>query len=228
MLRKWEDLPDFMRTEAVRPYYDILSKKRKILAAKRAFDFVMASFLLVFLSPVMLIIIVAVKLDSKGEVFFRQERVTQYGKKFRIYKFRTMVKDADKLGSHVTTKDDARVTRTGKFLRKYRLDELPQLINIILQDMSFVGTRPEVSKYVERYTDEMYATLLLPAGVTSEASIRYKDEEKLLEELESADDVYVYKVLPQKMEYNLRILKEFGLAKDVRVIVQTLAAIMVG
>ncbi len=217
-----------MRTEAVRPYYDILSKKRKILAAKRAFDFVMASFLLVFLSPVMLIIIVAVKLDSKGEVFFRQERVTQYGKKFRIYKFRTMVKDADKLGSHVTTKDDARVTRTGKFLRKYRLDELPQLINIILQDMSFVGTRPEVSKYVERYTDEMYATLLLPAGVTSEASIRYKDEEKLLEELESADDVYVYKVLPQKMEYNLRILKEFGLAKDVRVIVQTLAAIMVG
>lgn len=217
-----------MRTEAVRPYYDILSKKRKILAAKRAFDFVMASFLLVFLSPVMLIIIVAVKLDSKGEVFFRQERVTQYGKKFRIYKFRTMVKDADKLGSHVTTKDDARVTRTGKFLRKYRLDELPQLINIILQDMSFVGTRPEVSKYVERYTDEIYATLLLPAGVTSEASIRYKDEEKLLEELESADDVYVYKVLPQKMEYNLRILKEFGLAKDVRVIVQTLAAIMVG
>ena len=133
MLRKWEDLPDFMRTEAVRPYYDILSKKRKILAAKRAFDFVMASFLLVFLSPVMLIIIVAVKLDSKGEVFFRQERVTQYGKKFRIYKFRTMVKEADKLGSHVTTKDDARVTRTGKFLRKYRLDELPQLINIILQ-----------------------------------------------------------------------------------------------
>lgn len=228
MLRKWEDLPDFMRTEAVRPYYDILSKKRKILAAKRAFDFVMASFLLVFLSPVMLIIIVAVKLDSKGEVFFRQERVTQYGKKFRIYKFRTMVKDADKLGSHVTTKDDARVTRTGKFLRKYRLDELPQLINIILQDMSFVGTRPEVSKYVERYTDEMYATLLLPAGVTSEASIRYKDEEKLLEELESADDVYVYKVLPQKMEYNLRILKEFGLAKDVRVIVRTLAAVMVG
>lgn len=217
-----------MRTEAVRPYYDILSKKRKILAAKRAFDFVMASFLLVFLSPVMLIIIVAVKLDSKGEVFFRQERVTQYGKKFRIYKFRTMVKDADKLGSHVTTKDDARVTRTGKFLRKYRLDELPQLINIILQDMSFVGTRPEVSKYVERYTDEMYATLLLPAGVTSEASIRYKDEEKLLEELESADDVYVYKVLPQKMEYNLRILKEFGLAKDVRVIVRTLAAVMVG
>lgn len=228
MLRRWEELPDFMRTEAVRPYYDILSNKKGTLAAKRAFDLVMASFLLILLSPVMLVIAIAVKLDSKGEIFFRQERVTQYGKIFKIYKFRTMIKDADKLGSQVTTKNDARVTRTGRFLRKYRLDETAQLINVLLGDMSFVGTRPEVPKYVKMYTDEMYATLLLPAGITSEASIMYKDEERLLAEAESADDVYVTQVLPQKMEFNLKDIKDFGFVRDVYVIMHTLTTIMVG
>ena len=217
-----------MRTEAVRPYYDILSNKKGTLAAKRAFDLVMASFLLILLSPVMLVIAIAVKLDSKGEIFFRQERVTQYGKIFKIYKFRTMIKDADKLGSQVTTKNDARVTRTGRFLRKYRLDETAQLINVLLGDMSFVGTRPEVPKYVKMYTDEMYATLLLPAGITSEASIMYKDEERLLAEAESADDVYVTQVLPQKMEFNLKDIKDFGFVRDVYVIMHTLTTIMVG
>lgn len=210
-----------MRTEAVRPYYDILNKKRKTLFAKRAFDLVMASFLLVLLSPVMLVIAIAVKLDSKGEIFFRQERVTQYGKIFKIYKFRTMVKNADKLGSQVTTKNDARVTRTGRFLRKYRLDETSQLFNVLSGDMSFVGTRPEVPKYVERYTDEMYATLLLPAGVTSEASIMYKDEEKLLAEAESADEAYVNQVLPQKMKFNLANLRYFGLTREMGIILRT-------
>ena len=226
MLRQWEELPDFMRTEAVRPYYDILSNKKGTLAAKRAFDLVMASFLLIFLSPVMLVIAVAVKLDSKGEIFFRQERVTQYGKIFKIYKFRTMVKDADKLGSQVTTQNDARITRIGRFLRKYRLDETAQLLNVLSGDMSFVGTRPEVPKYVEKYTDEMYATLLLPAGITSEASIMYKDEERLLSEAESADDVYVKEVLPMKMECNLRCLKVFGLQKDIYVIAKTFQVIV--
>lgn len=224
MLRKWEELPDFMRTEAVRPYYVILSKKRKALMVKRVFDMVMASFLIVLLSPVLLVIAIAVKLDSKGEIFFRQERVTQYGRRFRIYKFRTMVKDADKLGSQVTTENDARVTHTGKFLRKYRLDELPQLINIILNDMSFVGARPEVPKYVARYTDEMYATLLLPAGVTSEASIKYKDEEMLLAEAESADKVYVNQVLPRKMQYNLKSLASFSLRAEIITMMQTVCA----
>ena len=214
-----------MRTEAVRPYYDILSKKKKSLAAKRAFDIAMASLLLVFLSPIMLVIAVAVKLDSKGEIFFRQERVTQYGKIFKIYKFRTMVKDADKLGSQVTTKNDARVTRIGRFLRKYRLDETAQLFNVLSGDMSFVGTRPEVPKYVERYTDEMYATLLLPAGITSEASIMYKDEEKLLAEAESADDVYVHKVLPEKMKYNLIALRTSGFYSDFYTMYRTLNAV---
>ena len=225
MLRRWDELPDFMKTEAVRPYYDILSNKKGTLAAKRAFDLVMASFLLILLSPVMLVIAIAVKLDSKGEIFFRQERVTQYGKIFKIYKFRTMIKDADKLGSQVTTKNDARVTRTGRFLRKYRLDETAQLINVLLGDMSFVGTRPEVPKYVKMYTDEMYATLLLPAGITSEASIMYKDEERLLAEAESADDVYVTQVLPMKMEYNLHVLKNINIYAEILTMAKTAFAI---
>lgn len=225
MLREWEELPDFMRTEAVRPYYDILSGKKGTLAAKRAFDLVMALFLLILLSPVMLVIAVAVKLDSKGEIFFRQERVTQYGKIFKIYKFRTMVKDADKLGSQVTTQNDARVTRTGRFLRKYRLDETAQLLNVLTGDMSFVGTRPEVSKYVKKYTNEMYATLLLPAGITSEASIMYKDEERLLAEAESADDVYVTQVLPQKMKYNLQYLIDFDIQTEITTMARTVLAV---
>lgn len=214
-----------MKTEAVRPYYDILSKKKKAIMVKRVFDIVMAASLLILLSPVMFVIAIVVKLDSKGEVFFRQERVTQYGKIFRIYKFRTMVKDADKLGSQVTTKNDARVTRIGRFLRKYRLDETAQLFNVLSGDMSFVGTRPEVPKYVKRYTDEMYATLLLPAGVTSEASIMYKDEEKLLAEAESADDVYVNQVLPKKMKYNLIFLNKFNVLNDFYVMMHTICAI---
>lgn len=226
MLREWEELPDFMRTEAVRPYYDILSNKKGTLAAKRAFDLVMALFLLILLSPVMLVIAIAIKLDSKGEIFFRQERVTQYGKIFKIYKFRTMVKDADKLGSQVTTKNDARVTRTGGFLRKYRLDETAQLLNVLTGDMSFVGTRPEVPKYVKMYTDEMYATLLLPAGITSEASIMYKDEERLLAEAESADDVYVNEVLSQKMEYNLQALRNIGISADFHTLQRTLSVVI--
>ena len=225
MLREWDELPDFMRTEAVRPYYDILSGKKGTLAAKRAFDLVMALFLLILLSPVMLVIAVAVKLDSKGEIFFRQERVTQYGKIFKIYKFRTMVKDADKLGSQVTTQNDARVTRTGRFLRKYRLDETAQLLNVLTGDMSFVGTRPEVSKYVKKYTNEMYATLLLPAGITSEASIMYKDEERLLAEAESADDVYVTQVLPQKMKYNLQYLIDFDIQTEITTMARTVLAV---
>ena len=226
MLRRWEELPDFMRTEAVRPYYDILSNKKGTLAAKRAFDLVTASFLLVLLSPVMLVIAIAVKLDSKGEIFFRQERVTQYGKIFKIYKFRTMVKDADKLGSQVTTKNDARVTRTGRFLRKYRLDETAQLLNVLSGDMSFVGTRPEVPKYVEKYTDEMYATLLLPAGITSEASIMYKDEERLLAEAESADDVYIENILPQKMEYNLMDISNFKAGNGISLMIKTVLRVV--
>ena len=182
--------------------------------------------LIVLLSPVMLILAVAIKLDSPGTVMFRQVRVTQYGKEFRIFKFRTMVQNAQQLGTQVTVKGDSRITRMGHFLRKCRLDELPQLFNILLGEMSFVGTRPEVPKYVSRYTPEMMATLLLPAGVTSQASIQYKDEDRLLENAQDADKTYVEQVLPGKMEYNLKSILEFSLWKDFKTMIDTVVAVV--
>ena len=226
MLIEWEKLPKRMQNEAVREYYEILSKKQKALVIKRVFDAVMSSFLLILLSPVFLILAIAIKADSPGPVFFRQIRVTQYGKKFRIFKFRTMVTDAEKLGTQVTTKGDPRITRVGRVIRKYRLDELCQLIDILRGTMSFVGTRPEVPKYVARYTDEMLATLLLPAGVTSEASIRYKDEEKLLEGAADVDEVYVREVLPEKMKYNLKELRGFSILSELKIMFQTVGAVL--
>ena len=167
LLKPWGQLPREFRTEAVRPYYEALCRKKAQLIIKRMFDLILSCVLIVLLSPVMLILAVAIKLDSPGTVMFRQVRVTQYGKEFRIFKFRTMVQNAQQLGTQVTVKGDSRITRMGHLLRKCRLDELPQLFNILLGEMSFVGTRPEVPKYVSRYTPEMMATLLLPAGVTS-------------------------------------------------------------
>ena len=174
----------------------------------------------------MLIIAVWIKLDSRGTVFFRQRRVTAYGRVFRIFKFRTMVSDAEKIGSQVTVNADSRVTRAGKFLRKCRLDELPQLFNVLAGDMSFVGTRPEVERYVDRYTDEMRATLLMPAGITSLASIKYKDEEKLLDGADDPDQVYVNEVLPGKMEYNLEYIKRFNFFYDIKLMFMTFFAVL--
>ena len=208
----WDELPEKMRIEPVRVYYELLSARRGQLAAKRALDVAGSLVLLVLLSPVLAVIAIVIKCDSKGPVMFRQVRITQYGRAFRIYKFRTMVDHAESLGAQVTTKGDARITGVGRLLRKTRLDELPQLINILLGDMSFVGTRPEVEKYVAHYSGAMWATLLLPAGVTSEASLRYKDESELLSNAEDADTVYIERVLPEKMRYNLQELQEFSLA----------------
>lgn len=224
--KSWQELPDDMRCEAIRPYYDILASKRRDLMIKSVFDRLMAAILLIVLSPIFLLLAVWIKLDSEGPVFFRQERVTQYGKSFRIYKFRTMVQNAEQLGTQVTSKDDMRVTSVGQALRKCRLDELPQLINILEGTMSFVGTRPEVSRYVAAYTDEMKATLLLPAGVTSVASIRYKDEDILLDAADDVDDCYIHNVLPAKMEWNLRSLKEFSFIGELKVMVETVLAVI--
>lgn len=224
--KSWQELPDDMRCEAVRPYYDILASKRRDLMIKSVFDRLMAAILLVVLSPIFLLLAVWIKLDSEGPVFFRQERITQYGKSFRIYKFRTMVQNAEQLGAQVTSKGDMRVTSVGQALRKCRLDELPQLINILEGTMSFVGTRPEVPRYVAAYTDEMKATLLLPAGVTSVASIRYKDEDTLLDAADDVDDCYIHNVLPAKMEWNLRSLKEFSFIRELKVMVETVLAVI--
>ncbi len=226
MLRKWEELPDFMRVPEVRPYWEVLDKKRKQIALKRAFDFSVGMILLVLLCPPMAVIAVLIKKDSEGPVFYRQERVTAYGKHFRIHKFRTMVSNADKIGSAVTVGNDSRITKVGARLRGFRLDELPQVIDVIKGDMSFVGTRPEAVKYVEKYRPEYYATLLLPAGITSEASIRYKDEDKLLGASDDVDRVYIEDVLPDKMAWNLRSLKEFSFKGEIATMFRTIAAVL--
>ncbi len=222
----WEKLPPQMQTDAVRPYYELLRKKRFSLALKRIFDVVVSALMLLILSPVFLILAVAIKVDSPGPVFYRQVRVTQYGREFRIFKFRTMVSNADKIGTQVTVNGDSRITRVGRVIRNCRLDEIGQLLNILGGSMTFVGTRPEVPKYVAQYTPEMWATLLLPAGVTSEASIRYKDEAELLDGAEDVERVYVEQVLPGKMEYNLKALKDCGFWKDIRFMVLTVLAVL--
>lgn len=226
MLKSWEKLPDSLRTDSVRLYYESLKRKQGQLLLKRVFDVLMAALLLVLLSPIMLILALAIKLDSPGTVMFRQVRVTQYGREFRIFKFRTMVSNAQQLGTQVTVKGDARITRVGRLIRKCRLDELPQLLNILTGEMSFVGTRPEVPKYVSQYTPEMMATLLLPAGVTSQASIEYKEEDRLLADAQNADQAYVEQVLPGKMAYNLNSLLTFSVWDDLRTMVQTVLAVL--
>mgnify|MGYP000062188533 CR=1 FL=1 len=224
LICKWEKLPENMQTEEVRNYYEILRKKNLSLLCKRIFDIFVSALMLVILSPLFLILAIAIKIDSKGPVFYRQERVTQYGKSFRIFKFRSMVVDADK-GSQVTVAYDSRITKVGRFIRKCRLDEVCQLIDIFRGTMTFVGTRPEVPKYVAQYTSEMLATLLLPAGVTSLASIYYKDEAKLLNSTEETDKVYVEKVLPAKMYYNLKAIEKFSFWSDIKILFMTVFAV---
>lgn len=226
MLRKWEELPEFMKTPEVRPYWEVLNKRRGQLILKRTFDFVSSIILFIILAIPMAIIAVMIKIDSKGPIFYRQERVTAYGKHFYIHKFRTMVSNAEKIGPAVTVENDVRLTRIGAKLRKYCLDEFPQLIDVILGDMSFVGTRPEVVKYVERYRPEFNATLLMPAGITSEASIRYKDEYKLLNSSPNIDDVYVNQVLPEKMKWNLKSIRRFSFSREILTMFRTLCAVL--
>ncbi len=226
MFKEWEDLPEYMKTELVHPYYEKLSKKKKSLYIKRLFDLTAAVGMLVILFPVCLIISVLIATDSEGGIFFCQERVTQYGRKFRIIKFRTMAENTRKFASQVTVKNDSRVTKVGKVLRKYRLDELPQLINIILGDMSFVGPRPEVPCFVKEYTPEMFATLLLPAGVTSEASICYKDEERFLNSADNTEEIYIHQILPDKMAYNLKSIERFSVIRELGTMVKTVLAVV--
>ena len=226
MLREWDELPEFMQTPEVRPYWEILSKKRGQLVLKRIFDFVVALILLAILAIPMAIIAFCVKLDSKGPVFYRQERVTTYGQHFRIHKFRTMVNNADKIGTAVTVGADPRITKIGAKLRRLRLDELPQIFDVIMGTMSFVGTRPEAVKYVERYRPEWNATLLMPAGITSEASIRYKDEDELLNAAEDVDKIYVEQVLPEKMKWNLESIKRFRFFREILTMIRTVAAVL--
>ncbi len=223
--REWDDIPEFMRNEEVRKYYNILQKRRFSLLLKRFFDIVLSIFMMILFIPVFIVISVWIKSDSDGPVFYRQERVTQYGKIFRIFKFRTMVSNADRIGTLVTAHNDTRITRVGNKIRKIRLDEIPQLFNILMGDMSFVGTRPEVKKYVDTYTDEMKATLLLPAGVTSMASIAYKDEDNVLKAAVDVDEVYRREILPKKMDWNLEEIRKFSLFHEIKIMVKTVISV---
>ena len=226
MLKRWDDLPDFMRVDEVRPYWEILNKRRGQLALKRCFDLVVALILLLILAIPMAIIAVMIKIEDPGPVLYRQERVTTYGKHFKIHKFRTMVVNADKIGTAVTIGEDPRITKVGKRLRHLRLDELPQVLDVISGDMSFVGTRPEAVKYVDQYKPEFIATLLMPAGITSEASIRYKDEDKLLNAADDVDEVYVNQVLPEKMKWNLESIRRFRFLREILTMFRTVFAVM--
>lgn len=226
MLPDWKDLPDEMKNDTVKKYYKSLAKKESALIIKRMFDIWMSVFLLVFLMPVILVMAVLIKLDSKGPVIFKQTRVTAGNKDFTIYKFRSMVNDAPKLGTSVTVASDMRITKVGQFMRKYRIDEIPQLVNVLKGEMTFVGTRPEVRKYVDAYTPAMMATLLLPAGITSEASIMYKEEDELLASAEDADQVYIQDILPEKMRYNLKSIRKFSLLNDLATMIKTVIAVI--
>ena len=225
-LLKWDTLPPQMKNDRVKEYYAILQKRKGQLILKRIFDIVVSLLMLIVLFPALLLIAVIIKIDSRGPVFYRQTRITQYGREFRIYKFRTMVQNADAIGTQVTVNNDSRVTRIGAFLRKYRIDEISQLIDVLRGTMTFVGVRPEVPKYVNEYTDEMMATLLLPAGITSITSIFYKDESILLDAAKDVDKTYIETVMPQKMEYNLKSIKEFSFLNDIRVMFMTVAAVL--
>ena len=213
----WEDLPPTLQTEEVRPYYEALSRRGLQLWLKRLLDVVGATVLFVLLGWLFVILALLIKLDSPGPVFFRQRRVTQFGREFRIVKFRTMTYRPAAPGDQIT--------RVGAVLRRYRLDEISQLIDILRGTMSFVGTRPEVPDYVRQYTPQMRATLLLPAGVTSTASIEFKDEAQILAAAPPGQDAYVTQVLPAKMRLNLRDVRDFSIGRDLRIAFRTILAV---
>ena len=224
LLLPYERLPRELQCPEVKKYYDILDKKRFSLFLKRTMDIVLSVIMILILLLPMAVIAVIIKLTSKGPVLFKQERVTTYGRRFRIWKFRTMTVGADQKGALVTSAHDNRITGIGATLRKFRLDELPQAFHVLSGKMSFVGTRPEVVKYVERYTPEMMATLLMPAGITSLASIRFKDEDAMIGDVsdpQEVDRIYVEKILPKKMEYNLKYISRFGFRRDIRLMFST-------
>ncbi len=230
LLKKWDNIPEFMKNDEVKYYYNILKRRKFSLFIKRLFDIFASLILLIILLPIILIFAVWIKLDSKGPIFYRQVRITRYGKEFKIFKFRTMIQNADKIGSLVTVGNDPRITRVGNIIRKYRIDEIPQLINVLVGDMTFVGTRPEVKKYVDKYTNEMKATLLLPAGITSNASINYRNEGEVMKKHTkkntNIDDVYITKVLPDKMKYNLEDIERFNIFRELGICINTILKVV--
>lgn len=223
LIKSYEYLPNQMQTQMVKVYYDLLSKKKKTLVIKRIIDIVLCGIITIISSPFLIIFALLIKLTSKGPVVFKQQRVGKDMKMFNIYKFRTMEKEASKKGGEITTNNDSRITTFGKFLRKINMDEMPQLFNVLKGDMSIIGTRPEVLSYVNEYSQEMFATLLLPPGMLSLASVFYKDENAMLKDVSDVHKVYVEKILPDKMQYNLQYLKTISIKEDFKLIGKSIA-----
>jgi lipopolysaccharide/colanic/teichoic acid biosynthesis glycosyltransferase len=196
------------------------------MMGKRIFDLIFSTIGLLFLSPIFVVIAVWIKLDSPGSILFRQVRIGRFGKPFRIYKFRTMAVDADSKGRQITAGDDPRITRTGRFLRRYKLDEFPQLLNVFIGDMSIVGPRPEVPRYVEMFHDQYKDVLTVKPGLTDYAAIEFRDEESVLKQYANPEDGYIKEVLPKKIELYKKYLTERSLKTDIKVILWTLKKIM--
>ena len=221
-IRKWDELPKWMQIPEVEKYYAYLEKKRFSLRIKRLFDIFLSLILLLVLSPLLILISILVVIDSRGGAFFRQKRVTAYGKVFMIHKFRTMKKGAESEGSILARDFDDRITRTGRVLRKYRLDELPQLIDVLRGDMSFVGPRPQSVRFVKHFSREARAVFLLPAGITSETTLQYMDEGKLLKDAVDIDEAYIRDILPEKMSIQLDEMMHFSLLHDLKAMLHTI------
>ena len=193
---------------------------------KRLFDIIASGLGLIVLSPLFAVLAVWIKADSRGPVFYRQIRVGRGNKDFRLYKFRSMRPDSDKLGLITVGGRDPRVTRSGYYIRKYKLDEFPQLINVFIGDMSLVGPRPEVRKYVDMYTPEQMRVLSVRPGITSLASIRYRNENDILGAAEDPDRCYVEKVMPDKLAIDLEYVSRATLWNDIKLILSTFREII--
>ncbi len=222
----YQVLPGTMRNETVEKYFAILQSHRFGMAAKRVFDIVVSILILILSSPFFLLLSIGIKLDSKGPVFYRQVRVGRYNQDFKIFKFRTMVQNADKIGLQITTDNDPRITRMGRLIRKCRLDEFSQLLNVLSGTMSLVGPRPEVRKYVDVYKPEYMATLLVRPGITATSSIAFRNEDELLNAGGDPEQIYVDQILPPKMELNLEYLKRISVFQDIKIMFQTVAAVL--
>lgn len=223
---RYQELPDCMKNETTQYYWEILHKNKVSFAFKRAFDVSVSLILLICLSPFFLLLALAIKIDSRGPVFYRQVRVGRYNQDFKIFKFRSMVSNADKIGLAITTGNDPRITRMGKIIRKCRLDEISQLLNVLNGTMSLVGPRPEVRKYVDAYKPEYLATLLIRPGVTAEASIRFRNEDEMLARGDDPERIYIEEILPIKMELGLEYLKHVSVFHDMKIMIQTVSAVV--
>lgn len=203
-----------------------LKKKKLSLVIKRIFDIVASLCGLIILSPILIIVAICIKLDSKGPVFFKQKRVGKNKNIFEIYKFRTMVTDAEKLGKQITVGNDSRITRVGKFIRKCKLDEFPQLINVVKGEMSLVGPRPEVPRYVELYDEYEEQILLVQPGITDYASIEFRNENEILGNSSNPEETYIEEIMPTKIELNMKYIRNISLVEDIKLILNTILAIL--